>query len=251
MHHAVISVLICSMCLGTASFAATTDIDYITVTDELGYACIDEAHFVETEESPALAFLIGGKLRLPRICVDDPCHAALTQRQLSQLTGTDPRIPRFVSEWNDYYARYADYCRKETTPNGGGVASSPNDFWERTRRPAEVSQAITTGSPVLPQSLPTGLSPTSAGGFPALTFAPFPVTSDNSSPNLSSGTSVEQEIEEVLQIGSADSDQVFNSEGDPNTNLLNTPLAVVPIQSTLFFLLTSLTALISLRRFRP
>jgi len=113
---------------------------------------------------------------LPRTCVDDPCHAALTQQELSQLTGTDPRIPRFAKEWNDYYARYADYCRKETTPNGEAVALSPQDFWDRTRRRSQVAQTIAGVSPVLPQSLLIDLSPTTKNGVTAgiLWYTAFP-----------------------------------------------------------------------------
>lgn len=244
MRHAITSVLICSLCTGTAAISATSDIDLMTKTDDLGYTCLDEALFEETADSPALAFLVGGKLRLPRICVDDPCQASLTQDELSQLTGTDPRIPRFAREWNDYYARYADYCRKETTPDGGAVAESPQDFWERTRRPAQIARVVASGSPVLPPINTQRSSPVSFNGItPIGSTLPVATINNFPSPNLFDALSSEGGGEETVQIGSPDSGEVLSSSETMGT-------AIVPIHGTLLFMLTSLMAIAGLRRFR-
>ena len=240
MHHAFIVLLICCAFFRTAALAATSDIDRLIITDALGYACIDEAHFIETDESPALAFSTGGKIRLPRTCVDDPCHAALTQRELSQLTGTDPRIPRFANEWNDYYARYADYCRKETTPNGEDVALSSQDFWDRTRRRSQVAQTIAGVSPVLPQSLLIDLSPTTKNGVTARSFTPFPKTVSYPIPST---FRTEEAVEETRAV-----EQSATSESGESLKILETNLAAVPVHGSLIFMLTSLVAILCLQR---
>ncbi len=111
---------------------ALTPEDLISV-DPLGYVCIAPAYFVEpVSGGPAPAFALGGKLRVERTCLPDPCTQALTRSQLSGLTGTSIRLARFEAEWTDYYVRYADYCRRETTPIYDGIqsAQTPSEtFW--------------------------------------------------------------------------------------------------------------------------
>ena len=101
---------------GTPGQAAPATITDITVKDELGYACIAPEHLEEKTDEAALAFRLTGKMRMPRTCLPDPCSAALSPRDLSNLTGTPVSSPRFADEWEDYYARYADHCRAEVTP---------------------------------------------------------------------------------------------------------------------------------------
>jgi hypothetical protein len=90
----------------------------------LGYTCIDEAQI-------DIAFFASGKgARLPQTCLPEPCQAALSQPQLARLIG---RAPNPV-EWDEYYARYADTCRAETTafgdaPGAGTGLVNTGDFW--------------------------------------------------------------------------------------------------------------------------
>ena len=237
MHRTGALLAITNLCLGAPVFASSSDIELITSIDDLGYACIDEAFFVETEDSAATAFLIGGKIRLPRTCVADPCSAALSQRELAQLTGTDPNIPRFGSEWEDYYARYADYCRKETNPDGGKVAESDEDFWERTIEPAQLATALTRGSPVLPQRN-RSLSPTS---FAPIDFGPNLNINNFENPDLITAVTADLETEEEL-IGDPDSGEVLSSS--------ETVVAVVPLPSSLMLLGIGLIGLAGLQRKR-
>jgi len=118
------------MCLMTASHlhAAPIELSDILEIDPLGYHCVPSEHFDDQADgSPALAFSLTGKTRLPRTCLPDPCARALTRQELSQITGTEPILARFSDEWDDYYTRYADHCRREVVvsrPRGGAT------FWK-------------------------------------------------------------------------------------------------------------------------
>ncbi|WP_263844286.1 VPLPA-CTERM sorting domain-containing protein [Roseobacter sinensis] len=71
--------------------------------DPLGDECI-------AEEDIDLAFFASGKgMRLPRTCLPDPCNEALTPFRLAELIGR----PAQPEEWDRYFSRYADTCRKE------------------------------------------------------------------------------------------------------------------------------------------
>ena len=132
-----------------AAFASTIDIAEITTTDDLGYECISGEYFEEVDDAASVAFSIGKKVRLPRTCLPDPCEEALTKTELSQITGTEVILPRFQDEWNEYYARYADHCRKETT-EFLAVAEDPGlpkQFWT----PFQPDLTI-AGTPVVPTS---------------------------------------------------------------------------------------------------
>lgn len=158
-------ILLCLPLLaaGTPGAAAPSSITEITVTDQLGYACIDPAHLEEPDgDSAALAFQLIGKLKLPRTCMPTPCARPLNKRELSGVTGTSVSHPRFMSEWDDYYARYAEYCRKEVTPFGDGKplldekappAIGPGNFWTPLISPKIVTDDIITRIP------PTTISP--------------------------------------------------------------------------------------------
>ncbi|WP_299965791.1 hypothetical protein [uncultured Roseobacter sp.] len=114
-------------------------------TDALGGECIEEGDI-------DLAFYASGKgLRLPRTCLPEPCEQALTPFRLSQLMGR----PADPAEWDTYFARYADVCRKEIVSfedvepiqDDGTIAS----FWTPILGAEEV--AARTPAPVaLPQS---------------------------------------------------------------------------------------------------
>lgn len=117
-------------CLGMARTLGLAD---ITTTDPLGYECIDAQYFEEDNSTEAsIAFSAGGKVRLPRTCLPDPCDEPLSEQELAGLTGTDRNSQRFGSEWTDYYTRYADYCRRETNPvpQDAVANGNTNGFWD-------------------------------------------------------------------------------------------------------------------------
>ena len=240
MRNVLPSLAMISMCVAMPANAAVQGVDLITEIDVLGYECIDEVHFIETSDAAATAFALGGKIRLPRICHTDPCDVALTQRELSNLTGTDRRIPRFMQEWDDYYARYADYCRKETTPDPEKVAQDDRDFWERTRRPAQIADSLRAGSPVLPATYTSPAGRTSAPIVP-LGFTPIPSVSTFANPTLAT-TQSGSEVVATPDIGTADFGEVLGT-----TDTIAT-LSEVPLPSTLGLLALGLLGLRMLRR---
>ncbi|XDA99751.1 hypothetical protein AB1M95_07575 [Sulfitobacter sp. LCG007] len=97
--------------------------------DQLGYECVPEARL-------DAAFSISGKgIAMPQTCLPDPCEGALTHADYGILLG---HMPDDV-EWDDYYARYADFCRAEVTPFGedgapvlfaSGSAGFRETFWK-------------------------------------------------------------------------------------------------------------------------
>ncbi len=125
-----------------------TSISQITTHDPLGYACIDAKYLDDREDgSAAVAFTLAGKVRIPRTCLPEPCARALSQRELSNLTGTEMVLPRFKNEWDDYYARYADFCRKEVVPFGGPApqpVATPENFWPPLLNPPIVTDDLIT-----------------------------------------------------------------------------------------------------------
>lgn len=129
--------------------ASTVELSEIVSIDELGYECISGEHFEEVDELASVAFSVGKKIRLPRTCLPDPCEGALTERELSNITGTEMIYPRFRDEWNEYYARYADHCRKETVTTVAGTIVPQEEFWVPLR------QNPTSSSPTPPPRFPT------------------------------------------------------------------------------------------------
>jgi len=74
--------------------------------DKLGFDCIHE-------DKIDLAFHATGKgIRMPRTCLPEPCKKALLPEELALLVGR----PTNEKEWNQYFSRYADVCRKEIPP---------------------------------------------------------------------------------------------------------------------------------------
>lgn len=130
--------------------ATTVELADITTVDELGYECISGEHFEEVDDTASLAFSIGKKVRLPRTCLPDPCAGALTQRELSNITGTDTVYPRFREEWDEYYARYADYCRKEPVTNFAGDVAPQEEFWVPLRGNTTTPTRFTPNYPTNP-----------------------------------------------------------------------------------------------------
>ncbi|WP_370401594.1 hypothetical protein [Sulfitobacter sp. JB4-11] len=125
--------------LGTCAWAATKPldplvlpedlanlrIDDLIVKDPLGFDCIQDQHI-------DLAFHATGKgVRMPRTCLPEPCVKALTPFQLAALIGRNPN----EQEWDQYFARYADFCRKEVVAFDAEGADTPVDvlpeaaFW--------------------------------------------------------------------------------------------------------------------------
>lgn len=164
------AVLAASMLNPVPAFSSPVVLSDILNIDPLGYACVPSRYFDEGEDgAAAIAFVLSGKTRLPRTCLPEPCARALTRQELSALTGTETILARFHNEWEDYYARYADHCRKETNWYKPGsppvVAGPPSDFWEpiidqsrRIRRgdPPQTSSVMTplVGPPRLPPLSP-------------------------------------------------------------------------------------------------
>lgn len=78
----------------------------LVAKDDLGYTCVPENRIDD-------AFFATGKgIRLPQTCLPKPCELALSEFQLASLIGRPPSL----NEWDDYFSRYADVCRKEITP---------------------------------------------------------------------------------------------------------------------------------------
>lgn len=136
------ALLTCLLPAGPA-FATQIELSDLLDIDPLGYQCIPSQYFDDQPDgSAALAFTIGKKARLPRTCLPDPCARALTPRELSSLTGTEPILATFSEEWDDYYARYADHCVREVTVSR---PRAPGDFWAPIISKARITQR--TGIP--------------------------------------------------------------------------------------------------------
>ena len=138
----------------------------ITTVDDLGYSCIDAKYLDAADDgSAAIAFSLTGKVRMPRTCLPEPCARALSQRELSSLTGTEMILPRFQKEWDEYYARYADFCRKEVVPFGKPALQpklTPENFWPPLLSP-----------PIVVDDLITNIAPPFGGTAPPdVTLAP-------------------------------------------------------------------------------
>lgn len=135
----------------SAASASTLVLSDILTVDALGYECVAGEYFEETDGEAAIAFTISEKIRLPRTCLPAPCDRALSQRELSNLTGTEITLARFGDEWDEYYARYADHCRKEVVdPNVEEI--SDEEFWEPIITPPEDPYII--AEPVVPTPAP-------------------------------------------------------------------------------------------------
>lgn len=147
------SLLLCLL-PGTSAQAGPIELSDILDRDPLGYECVPSRYFDDNPDGSApIAFSIAKKTRLPRTCLPDPCARALTKQELSNITGTEPILASFSSEWDDYYSRYADACVREI------VISRPRtaDFWKPILTRAQTTQRIgvPTSSRLRPY-IPTG-----------------------------------------------------------------------------------------------
>lgn len=147
---ALVASLLTCLHLASVAQAGTIELSDILDIDPLGYRCIPSQYFDDGPDgTAAVAFSLSGKTRLPRTCLPDPCERALSPQELSQITGTEPVLARFSEEWDDYYARYADHCRREI------VVSRPrtNDgFWQPILYRAKSNQrlGLPTSSRLIP-----------------------------------------------------------------------------------------------------
>lgn len=173
------------LCLLPASrvMAGSIELADILEIDALGYRCIPSMYFDdETDGSAAIAFSLSGKTRLPRTCLPDPCARALTRQELSQITGTEPILASFHDEWDDYYARYADHCRREV------VVSRPrtkDGFWRPIIDRSRIIQytGIPTSSRLRPFVLDELGNPTSRRQAPQTVAFLIPPTAGKPLPN--------------------------------------------------------------------
>lgn len=157
------SLLLCLLPASTAVAGPIALSDILDI-DPLGYECIPSRYFDDNPDGSApIAFSLSGKTRLPRTCLPDPCARALTQQELSGITGTEPILAKFSNEWDDYYSRYADHCVREVTVSRPRTA----DFWKPI-----ITRARTTQRLGIPTS--SRINPFIPGGFSTPTFRPTP-----------------------------------------------------------------------------
>ena len=144
--------------------------------DPLGYECIPE------DRIDAAFFASGKGLRLPQTCLPEPCDAALSPLELASLIGRPP----YASEWDTYFARYSDYCRKEVIAFDG--ASD-----EATDAPSGRDPVAAFWAPLLPAGSPgaarlpgriRGFPGLAAGGLPTLVGGPSPVNTAWVAPDI-------------------------------------------------------------------
>ena len=144
---AILASLLLCVLTPTSAQAAKIELADLLEIDALGYRCVPSMYFDDQPDgSPALAFSVSGKTRLPRTCLPDPCARALTREELSAITGTEPMLARFHQEWDDYYSRYADHCRREIVVSRPRAKGSPIEgFWPPIITRAQIIQQ--TGIP--------------------------------------------------------------------------------------------------------
>lgn len=176
------SLLLCALPTSRA-IAGPIELADILEIDALGYRCIPSVYFDDDENGgAAIAFSLSGKTRLPRTCLPDPCARALTKRELSNITGTEPILASFHDEWDDYYSRYADHCRREVVVSRPRTADG---FWKPIIDRARIIQY--TGTPTssrLRPFIPGGLGePTSASLAPQTVAYLIPPAAGQSVPN--------------------------------------------------------------------
>ncbi len=125
--------------------------------DVLGGDCI-------AEDDIDLAFFATGKgMRLPRTCLPEPCSQALTPFKLAELIGR----PAQQSEWDRYFSRYADACRKEVVSFDDAVAEEPissAEFWAQILGARVVQDQLVRNAPIAVASIPLLSEPQIGGG---------------------------------------------------------------------------------------
>lgn len=130
----------------------------ILEVDKLGFDCI-------RADKLDLAFdATGSGVRVPRTCLPEPCTKALLPEELAILVGRSPTD----DEWEDYFSRYADFCRKEIPPTPvldgfadlGVDSDKLNDFW------TPLLSTFAANSPATGPRLTARPSPVSVFGGP-------------------------------------------------------------------------------------
>ncbi|MEM9898277.1 MAG: hypothetical protein AAF742_02745 [Pseudomonadota bacterium] len=207
----------------TIGYGATMELADITSVDPLGYECIAGEYFEETDGFAAVAFTLSEKVRLPRTCLPEPCDRALSRQELSNLTGTEAVHARFENEWNDYYARYADFCRKETVDPAAGTEDrvATNDFWG----------PILNEPSVILTSLPPG-----GGNSPDPVIIVDTSENDNDVIRTSSVFDDDENDDDDGEVLSSDPED--NDDDDPDDDI-----NPVPLPGGLVFLFTALVGL--------
>ncbi len=210
----------------------------ITSIDPLGYECIPAKYFEEdAPDIAAAAFQVGGKVRLARTCLPEPCEGAVERVELASLTGTDMASLRFQREWDEYYARYADYCRRETTPITDDVATDDDGFWAGVlENPMTQVVALTAGTRLTTGNLQTA-SIVRTGTTSNFTLPPLRVL----------GRTVTQTVTTTDSDGSGTSDESSEVVTDTLGDDSEKDIAVVPLSSSALFLLIALMLLAAYR----
>jgi hypothetical protein len=174
------------LCLTPKADAGPIELADILEIDALGYRCVPSQYFDDPEDGgSAIAFSLSGKTRLPRTCLPDPCARALTRQELSSITGTEPILASFHKEWDDYYSRYADHCRREVVVSRPR-SKTPNDngFWPPIIDRARIIQytGIPTSSRLRPFIVDQYGVPTSERQAPIQASFLIPPTAGNPLP---------------------------------------------------------------------
>lgn len=214
--------------------------------DALGGDCIAEEDIDE-------AFLASGKgLRLPRTCLPEPCEEALTPFRLAELIGR----PAQQSEWDRYFARYADVCRKEVTrfddeaPADTGPMSTAA-FWAPilgpriTQRrsiaalPSPPLVPVVSG-PALPSSSPFDPAPSRGGSNPS----PDTPEDEGDKPKITVFDDPDDDPD------NPDGNRMAPPDGGGKTPDGSQPPGVVPLPAAFWMLLVGFAGLIGLRRWR-
>ena len=105
---------------------------------------------------------------MPRTCLPKPCVQALTPFRLAALIGRNPS----EGEWDEYFARYADFCRKEVVPfkavGPEGLAEGHGDVRPEAAFWLPLLAGFATDRRGPPGTAPTGggNGPTGGGGVP-------------------------------------------------------------------------------------
>ena len=223
--------------LPAPAIASTVALADLVRTDDLGFECISDADL-------ELAFAATGKgIRLPRTCLPDPCAILSRDRLGHEIIGRPPS----EAEWDEYYARYAEYCRAETTPFDGQMARpTAGQFWRPLltdkRRVAGWLSTITG---------PGLLSPTGSGTIhPASPGLIFPGPS-GSEPPRPGGKS-------LLPLPGTKPDPLFPIPSKPGLppGPITTPdpgepdsIAAIPLPRSLWLLAFALGAMVMASRF--
>lgn len=226
----------------TASSEFLTPLEPFTLeeiidVDKLGFDCI-------REDLIDIAFHATGKgIAMPRTCLPEPCVKALQPEELALLIGRQAND----AEWGQYFARYADVCRKEVIVpasfdaglvpgpdlgQGGGLAQGGGvpaaglgtptiDFWTPLL-------AALIGTP----GLTTAASNTPGSGIPSVGGGSSSSGGDTSTPTLIQPTVPDATFTDTSSEGVA-----------PGGGTITPTPAPIPLPAAFWMLLGALTCL--------